>query len=201
MSGEHGLDYYLSRVERDENGCWLWTRGCSSTGYGLAAQPTPLKKWVLVHRAVYELVVGPIPSGLHIDHLCRVRRCVNPEHLEPVTPRENNLRSNSPSAIVVRTNRCKHGHELTPENVYLRPDGNGRQCRTCARRREVARTARRRAARAMNDAGHVATALVLAFCIAGSIAFLLALKYVGQPAMCKWSNQPKPSYCATAVQR
>lgn len=117
-----------SRMDVDPNGCWLWT-GCLSR----ASYPRLGGKWA--HRVAYELFVGPIPSGLHLDHLCRVPRCVNPKHLEPVTPRENVLRSDAPNARAIRLKRCKYGHEMTPENTYVRPDGMGNQCRQCSKDR------------------------------------------------------------------
>lgn len=112
--------------------CWLWT-GAVSSGYGTLYIDN---RNVYAHRFSYELHVGPIPHGKQIDHLCRVQPCVNPDHLEAVTPRTNILRGNAPSAVAVRTNRCRRGHEFTEENTYWRPDGRGRQCRACARLRE-----------------------------------------------------------------
>ena len=73
-----------------ENGCWLWTGGIQPKGYGTFRFRG---KHYLAHRAAYEMFVGPIPDGLEIDHTCCVRHCVNPDHLEPVTPSENVLRS------------------------------------------------------------------------------------------------------------
>lgn len=70
----------------DENGCWVWQRTVNSTGYGMGSMHG---KHGYAHRLMYELHVGPIPPGYHVDHLCRVPACVNPAHLEPVTPREN----------------------------------------------------------------------------------------------------------------
>ena len=81
------------------------------------------------HRVSYELFRGPIPDGLQIDHLCRIRHCVNPDHLEAVTQRENILRGTSPSAKAAARDACINGHPYTPENTKLfRGD---RQCRTC----------------------------------------------------------------------
>jgi hypothetical protein len=79
----------------------------------------------LAHRVIYEYLVGPIPDGLSIDHLCRVRHCVNPAHLEPVTHRENVLRGQAPTAVNGRKTRCKRGHE------FNRTVRNGRRCYTC----------------------------------------------------------------------
>jgi hypothetical protein len=84
------------------------------------------------HRVVYEALVGPIPDGLELDHLCRVLRCVNPDHLEPVTHAENVARG----VKGLRPRYCKAGHEFTPENTRLGRNTNGnvrRDCRTCHR--------------------------------------------------------------------
>jgi len=110
-----------------EGGCWLWTRACNAAGYGAVGRD---KKVLLVHRVVYELLVGPIPEGLHLDHLCRVRSCCNPQHLEPVTNRENWLRGQHHVAVMLRENKCQRGHEMTPENTYIKKSG-GRLCREC----------------------------------------------------------------------
>jgi hypothetical protein len=90
------------------------------------------------HVFAYVLLVGPIPEGLHLDHLCRVRRCVNPAHLEPVTPGENVRRGNSPSAIAARTGVCAKGHPLTDENVtVIRLSPLKRRCKVCHRERQA----------------------------------------------------------------
>lgn len=108
--------------------CWLWTgtkHSSGRTGYGW------FRGRALAHRASYEIHVGPIPRGLQIDHLCRVRRCVNPAHLEAVTPKVNIFRSESPAAVTARTNRCRRGHELSGRNLYVVKATGGRRCLAC----------------------------------------------------------------------
>lgn len=87
------------------------------------------------HRVVYEELVGPIPDGLMLDHLCRVRHCVNPEHLEPVTNRENVLRGEGHSAKAARATHCLKGHPYAGENLRILSNG-WRRCRACHRERE-----------------------------------------------------------------
>lgn len=105
---EHAREQrFWARVEkRGPDECWLWT-GALTRGYGSFGSGG---RNVRVHRFAYEAVVGPIPEGLTIDHLCRVRNCVNPAHLEAVTMRENNLRSNNPPALNARKTCCPKGH-------------------------------------------------------------------------------------------
>lgn len=123
-----------SKVAINDAGCWLWTGARQKEGYGRVKHED---KTPLTHRLAYELLVGPIPSGLHLDHLCRVRRCINPEHLEPVTQQENIRRG---AAIVLATPNYPCGHPRTTENSHRlrwknRP--SALVCRTC--RREASR--------------------------------------------------------------
>lgn len=95
------------------------------------------------HRLTYEALVGEIPEGLELDHLCRIRRCVNPAHLEPVTHRVNILRGDTFAARKKAQTHCVNGHELAGHNAYHTPTRpNTRQCRTCGNKASAARRAR-----------------------------------------------------------
>lgn len=120
-------DRFWNLVEVTDS-CWLWTGHVLRSGY--AGFYTPGKVWK-AHRWSYTQMCGPIPDGLQLDHLCRVRHCVNPEHLEPVTPRENVRRGIGIPAQNAQKTHCKHGHPLEGDNVILVP--GGRKCRTCRR--------------------------------------------------------------------
>lgn len=129
---------FLSSFTVVESGCWLWTGEISHNGYGRhviarhAGTNNPVRQQA--HVFSYERFVGPVPAGYHVDHLCHVRNCVNPLHLEAVTPRENNLRSASPSAQNARKTHCSQGHPLSGDNVFiLRARPRSRGCRECRR--------------------------------------------------------------------
>lgn len=138
------MTLFMHRVEKRPHGCWLWTGVIQAGGYGRFRTQN---RGHMAHRWLYEQLVGPIPEGMQLDHLCRVRNCVRPDHLEPVTPRENTLRSNATSAVNARKDVCVNGHPFTPENTYWRPTG-GRTCRECGRARWRKWNAKRSAARA-----------------------------------------------------
>lgn len=109
--------------------CWLWTGNVEDQGYGVFHIGGG--KTVKAYRLVYEMTVGEISEGLQPDHLCRVRACVNPSHLEPVTKKENVLRGIGPTAINAQKTYCIHGHPFEGDNLIIRSNGN-RDCRTCA---------------------------------------------------------------------
>lgn len=118
-------------------GCWLWFRATTAKGYGSLKENG---RDVHAHRVAYEAFRGPIPPGLQIDHLCRVRCCVNPDHLEAVTQRENLLRGVGRCAINARKEHCKRGHPLSGDNLIVYPNGyrNCRECRNMADRQRRA---------------------------------------------------------------
>lgn len=129
-------------------GCWPWL-GALASGYGsLSVRGTSRQ----AHRVGYELMVGPVPEGLQLDHLCRNRACCNPAHLEPVTLRENVRRGAAvrtgyqPGRVKVsptRKTHCRNGHAFTAENTYVWPNGQRRRCLTCHAREHREARARR----------------------------------------------------------
>lgn len=109
-----------------QTGCWIWTASQTSGGYGVFKIPGVATQ---AHRAAYVLLAGPVPTGLHLDHLCRNKLCVNPDHLEPVTQAENNRR-----ACAVKTH-CPQGHEYSSDNLVWRQSRQTRECKQCNRDR------------------------------------------------------------------
>ena len=121
------IERFCRFISVSESGCWPWLGGCNSLGYG---QFWDRVRVVLAHRFSYEYSNGTIPTELEIDHLCRNRKCVNPNHLEPVTHKENMKRG-----LQGTVTQCPHGHSYDETNTYVTPNGN-RKCRTCKRDNE-----------------------------------------------------------------
>jgi hypothetical protein len=113
-------------------GCWLWLGSYTITGYGRLGRKELGRKETLAHRLSYEMHIGPIPEGLVIDHLCRNRGCVNPDHLEAVTNEENIRRGEWIPAKATSPTHCLHGHEYTPETLSISNRGE-RRCKECGR--------------------------------------------------------------------
>lgn len=108
--------------------CRVWTGACDPKGYGMINNGPPEGKTVRAHRIAYTILVGPIPDGLELDHLCRRRDCWNPDHLEPVTTAENSSRGRSWTHQAAKTH-CPKGHPFDVDNTY---ESNGkRHCREC----------------------------------------------------------------------
>lgn len=122
------------------SGCWEWKGCCNDGGYGLVYWSVA-KRQVRVHRLIYTLLKSEIPNGLSIDHLCRVRHCCNPDHLEAVSTKVNTLRGETLASRKSQQTHCIHGHPLEGENLYIHPKRGTRLCKRCmnetsARRRK-----------------------------------------------------------------
>lgn len=152
MANQHSKTTFWDRIAPSfgaPDSCWKWHLKKNWSGYGRIktdGKNTP------AHRAVYEVLVGPVPDGLQLDHLCHTndkscnggincehRLCVNPDHLEPVTAKENQSRSHN-----ARKTHCKNGHEFTFENLYIHPKKGSRGCKTCRRAQRLLCDARKR---------------------------------------------------------
>ena len=141
------FDRFIEKAILKPSGCIEWTGGLNGVGYGQFSDPRTSNRSegkVYAHRWSYEYFVGPIPDGLHLDHLCRNPKCVNPSHLEPVTPRVNILRGVGMSAKHATKTHCPAGHPYAGDNLYIHPTKGYRACRICGKERALAR---RRAAR------------------------------------------------------
>lgn len=119
----------LRHIDVDPKGCWLWTAKITKGGYGSVSG-----KSLLAHRVSYATYKGAIPKGLVIDHLCRVKSCINPDHLEAVTQKENLRRRDIALGMATAKTHCPKGHEYNEVNTYVSPQ-NRRSCRTCNRMR------------------------------------------------------------------
>lgn len=142
------MERFWTKVHKTET-CWLWTAQKNQGGYGRVKVHG--KSWV-AHRYAYEMLVGPIPVGAVLDHTCRVRHCVNPRHLEPVTHAENVRRGNGgrrPGPGARKSGRprnpdgsfthCPQEHPMSGTNLYVRPSGV-RDCRKCNSSRHSGKT-------------------------------------------------------------
>lgn len=117
---------FWARVQEAPNGCWLWIGSRNNVDYPVFNWKEYGPRNSLAHRIAYEEVVGLIPDGLTLDHLCRVPLCVNPAHLEPVTMRENVRRGGNAAKT-----HCKRGHLLEGDNLYIIKATGYRRCRAC----------------------------------------------------------------------
>ncbi len=132
------MERFWSHVDKNGplwNGtpCWVWTGAVDGGGYGHFGLPSGHRGGYLVktHRFAYETLVGPIPSGLELDHLCRNHACANPAHLEAVTRQVNVIRGVGFCAVNAKKTYCNKGHEFTSENTRM--EGKGRRCIACRR--------------------------------------------------------------------
>lgn len=130
---------FAEKWREDQNGCHVWTAKKNAEGYGYFWLGGRDRR---AHRIAWEWAKGPITEGRQLDHLCRNRACVNVDHLEPVTCRENVLRGVGPAAVNARKVQCVRGHELGAENVSPHSLRRGdRECRTCMNARKRAKRA------------------------------------------------------------
>lgn len=155
----HQINMYRNYKERDFlpgrillsstpclDGCWKWNLSLDRDGYGITTIKRVAKR---AHKVAYEVFIGPVPEGLVLDHKCRVRHCVNPWHLEPVTNKENVMRGKGACALNARRTHCINGHEYSAENTAVR---NGvRNCLTCERIKTIEYRARKRAEKHQAD--------------------------------------------------
>ncbi|WDA36444.1 HNH endonuclease signature motif containing protein [Sphingobium sp. YC-XJ3] len=153
MFDDATAERFFSKVDKNgPNGCWIWIgprRPIKDTGKPGYGRFYTSGKAISCHKYSYQLLKGSIPSGLVLDHLCRVQECVNPDHLEAVTNKENIMRGAGASAVNSQKTHCKHGHPLTGKNLFMRTrmyDGGWvsvtRVCKTCRQARKNARQRR-----------------------------------------------------------
>lgn len=124
------IKLFWQKVTKTDN-CWLWNGSVNKGGYGVAGNGIRGSS-IGAHKLCYELLVGKVLRGMQLDHLCKNKLCVNPNHLEVVTPRANLLRSGNFVGINARKTHCKNGHSLSGLNLYITPSGF-RNCKACRR--------------------------------------------------------------------
>jgi hypothetical protein len=127
-SGKSPQERFSERYIIDpKTGCWNWTGSINGKGYGYLSVDN---RTMQAYKLAYEWKYGKIPRGLELDHLCRNSACVNPDHLEVVTRRINQLRGNTIGARNAQKTHCPYGHPYSNENTYIKPDGS-RACKKC----------------------------------------------------------------------
>lgn len=135
---------FLAKIDKKESGCWEWLGFIDKDGYGgVGIYSKGVAKHYRSHRLSYLLFVGEIPLNYHIDHICKKRSCLNPTHLEPVTPAENVNRSDSLTNLNKLKTHCPRGHEYAGENLYV-DRNNKRSCKSCLSIRDKEYKAKRR---------------------------------------------------------
>ncbi len=123
--------------EKPKSPCFEWQGSLEIGGYGYITRTKPRRVNLRVHRLAWECLNGPIPDGMYLDHLCRNRRCINVDHFEVVTHRENTLRGIGTPAVNQRKTHCKRGHQLSGINLYTYKNRNGHPARTCRTCRQM----------------------------------------------------------------
>lgn len=123
---DYDPDWLMTKVDTFTSACWLWVGSVYWNGYGKYG-----KKGIMAHRIFYTLFKGDVPNNMALDHLCKVRRCVNPDHLEIVTLTENILRGDSQWGVNHRKTHCKQGHKFTEANTGKNYASGGRRCLKC----------------------------------------------------------------------
>lgn len=129
------LERFWARIKIDENGCWIWQGARGAGGYG---QMSVNGRRVLTHRLAFEHYKRPFAEGEQADHLCRVRPCANPEHMEGVSSRTNTQRGMAPMMVLHRNRICKNGHPMVGDNIAKGPHGS-KLCRLCRNARAQAK--------------------------------------------------------------